>query len=720
MKQFRKQMNLQLDKMVATGKLFRANLTGDSLWKLYLASFDNDPIFRDPESSVHDCNHCNNFIRRYGNIVALDENLEIITLFGFIPEEEEFIPVTNALDKALKECKIKDVFFETFNSLNSLPYEVCKKTATSFKLGVDTNIKRYTPEEADLYGVVTPKKVYTFEHMSLQLPKDFVKMGKESIEKITSDYRDAKYVFKRGMDEISGDTLSLVEDLIKQGSLLDGTAHLDKVIAFKDLKIVYDKVPEKDKDNWCWINSYQLNIAKFKNTLIGVLCSELSEGMELNKACQNWNKRVDPVNYMKATAPITKKQIAEAKLFVETNGYEESFNRRVAVIEDIKASEILHLNSGDGKIAKLSVFDNVKSTSTRHKKSEFEGVEEIPIEKFMKDILPGCTSVEAFLKNNHENHMVTLTTSADNDSRPIFKWPNNYSWTFNGNLAGKSELAKKVESKGGRIDGVFRFTHSWNELEPNQSLMDLHVFMPGCKLPNQFTGGPTVMGRRVGWNQRSDTHSGGIQDVDYTAQAPKGYIPVENITFPTLSKMPEGVYTCMIHNWNYRGSGGKGKAEIEFNGNLYQYIYPATKNHEWVTIAEVTLKDGEFFIEHKLSTIDGFGESKEFYGLETNHFHKVNLVCLSPNYWGESEIGNKHYFFMLEGAKTPTSVRGFHNENLNSKLLKYRKVMEVLANTTMVEPDTKELSGLGFNSTVRDEVILRLKGSHKRVVKVKF
>ena len=46
--------------------------------------------------------------------------------------------------------------------------------------------------------------------------------------------------------------------------------------------------------------------------------------------------------------------------------------------------------------------------------------------------------------------------------------------------------------------------------------------------------------------------------------------------------------------------------------------------------------------------------------------------------------------------------------------------MEVLANTTMVESSSKELSGLGFNATVRDEVILRLKGSHKRVVKVKF
>ena len=77
--------------------------------------------------------------------------------------------------------------------------------------------------------------------------------------------------------------------------------------------------------------------------------------------------------------------------------------------------------------------------------------------------------------------------------------------------------------------------------------MDLHVFMPGCKVPSNG-GGPYVKGRRVGWNTRRDSLSEGVQDVDYTDQAPIDYIPIENITFPKLDKMPEGKYTCKIHN----------------------------------------------------------------------------------------------------------------------------------------------------------------------------
>ena len=46
--------------------------------------------------------------------------------------------------------------------------------------------------------------------------------------------------------------------------------------------------------------------------------------------------------------------------------------------------------------------------------------------------------------------------------------------------------------------------------------------------------------------------------------------------------------------------------------------------------------------------------------------------------------------------------------------------MEVLGAKLKVKSTKNQLSGVGFNATVHDEVILRLSGSHKRVIKVKF
>lgn len=701
MEKLNKLIQAQFDKMCQTGKLFRSKVSGQQLWELYISSFGNDPVFRDPESSVHNCNLCNNFIRRYGNIVAVDEEFNIMSMFD-IEAPDEFKASMKAMSDALKSSYIGEVFFETFIELNSLPYESCTKKNDKFKLGIDKNFKRYTKEEAEKYGVVKPDEIRTFNHFCIYLPKQFVDMSGRSVESLMGEYRDAKNVFQRAMEEIPLDTLNLVRDLINQDSLLDGKTHLYKIEQFIPLTQEYVTISSGAKDAWCWVKSYKLPFAKFKNELIGVLCSELAEGKELNDACQAWNKRVDPVNYMKATAPITKKQIEEAKKFVEENDYVESFNRRVATIDDIKASEILHLNVGKGDIPSVSIFDGVKSTSTRHKRSEFDGIEEVGIDKFMSDILPHCTSVEAFLTNNHSGNMVTLTTANNKESKPIFKWSNNYSWTFNGNLAGKSQIKEAVKTAGGKVDGVLRFSIMWSGDGIDNSDLDAH-----CTEPS---------GHDIYFGDKFSYRTGGVLDIDIIqplTQMPKS--AVENITYPELNKMENGVYRFYVHQFSERSSKGF-KAEIEFNGELYSYEYPRAVSGN-VVVATVTLKNGVFTIKHSLP--ESYA-SKDVYGLQTNEFHKVNLVCLSPNHWGDNNVGNKHYFFMLDGCKSPVSIRSFHNENLIPELAQHRKVLEVLGATSMIQSSDKQLSGLGFNATVRDELIVKLQGSFKRVIKIKF
>lgn len=712
MEKFNKLIQAKFLEMGKTGKLFRVALTGDEIWDMYLKAFpkEHDPKFRDPNSTEHNCNNCKNFIRRYGNIVAIDKDLNIITMFD-VDCEKEFESSARVMAGKISRTKIADVFFETYEELNSLPYESCSKTQSVFQLGLAKNIKRYTKEEAEKFGVVKANETKTFNHMHVFLAKEFVSMTGHSIDSIMGMYRDAKNVFQRGMEEISADTLKLVRDLINQGSLLNGDAHLSKIEQIIPFKEQYDSIDASKRDNWCWVTSYKLPYAKFKNELIGVLCSELSQGEELNKACLSWNKRVDPANYMKASAPITKKQIEEAKKFVEENGYAESFDRRCATVDDIKASEILHINSGNGKIKEVSVFDGVKATATRHKRSEFDKLEEVTIDKFMKDILPTCTSVEAFLANSHQNNMVTLTTSTGNGtSKPIFKWDNNYSWTFNGNLAGKSEIKQAVKDAGGRVDGVLRFSMIWNDGDGKDN-SDLDAW---CEQPNK---------ERIGFSQQFRKDHGNIKSscsgqLDLDNTNPGGKMAIENIYFSNLKQMKDGVYKFWVNQ--YRTEGSKGfKAEIEFDGEIYVYEHnQAIRTGTNVQVAEVTLKDGVFSVKHILAESET--SSKEIYGIETNQFHKVDLVCLSPNHWGNNKVGNKHYLFMLNGAKAPTSIRGFHNENLSGDLLAHRKVMEVLGSTTSVASADKQLSGLGFNATVRDELVVKLGGTHKRMVKIKF
>ena len=698
-----KMLQEQFMKMCATGRLFRSKVTGEQVWQAYMSGFGEDPIFRDPESSVHNCNQCKHFFHRYGNIVAIGEDNSIMTMFDG-ETTDEYRESFRLMSEMLRNASIEDIFVETFNYLHQAPYARCSKDDLAYALNLDHTVKRYTKEEAEKFGVVKPNETRTFAHFCVNVQCQFIHYGNNTVEAIQARFREDKKVFKRALDEIPADTLQLVIDLIDQGSLLNGDTHKYKVVEFLRLSKVYARLSEAEKDNWCWVKSYKYNLARFRNELIGTLCVELSEGKELNAACLDWNKRVDPANYMKATAPITQQMIDNAKAFIAENGYEDSFNRRCATMEDIKVSDILHANVGDGKVKPVSILDGLKPTATRHKRSEFDGVEVVSIDKFMKDILPGCTSVEVFLLNSHKNNFVTLTTPVNKDSKHIFKWPNNFGWTYNGNLAGKSEIKEAVKAAGGFVNAPFRFSIMWNEDGRSICDLDAHAIEPN--------GTEIYYGSFKG---RKTPVCGGMLDVDMIDPKQTG---VENIFWNEPERIKDGAYRFFIENFNSRHNSGA-KAEIAYGDEVFTYVV----DHEimgCVDIATVHIKNGSIdHIEQSKYLVDSNATSTEIYGLETNMFHKVNLVCLSPNHW-DGAFGNKHYFFMLEGAKAPESIRGFHNEFLIPELLEHRKVMEVLGATLKVESTDKQLSGIGFNATVRDELVLRLQGSHKRVIKVQF
>ena len=96
------------------------------------------------------------------------------------------------------------------------------------------------------------------------MPGEFVDQSGKSVESIMGSFRDSKNVLKRALDEIPLDTLELVRDLINQDSLLDGKAHLTKLLTMISIKSEYDKVEPSKRDNWCWTASYKNQFAKFK------------------------------------------------------------------------------------------------------------------------------------------------------------------------------------------------------------------------------------------------------------------------------------------------------------------------------------------------------------------------------------------------------------------------------------------------------------------------
>lgn len=657
--------------------IFEVAVDKDEMWNLYLDSFPEgtNEIYR--ERREHDCSCCRHFVKAVGNVVVIKNN-KVTTVWDFDTESTTYQTVVNALAEYIKSKAVTDLFKSQFAKIGALK---------TFENLADGTIK-------------------TWEHFYLELPDKFVNKTSRSIGDIQGSFRDTRNVFKRSLEEITEDSLLTVLELIASNSLYRGEEWKSVLEKFLAYKREYNTIPDADKNNYTWEQASIVGdvIGRIRNHSIGTLLINISEGMELDLAVRKYEQIVAPTNYKRPKAIFTKKMLEDAKNTITELGYMDSLARRYATLDDITVNNILFSNKDSAKrIAGVDdIFGEMEKDIAINPK-RFDRVEEISAEKFVTDVLPTVKEMEVLFENKHISNLVSLIAPVNKDSRTMFKWNNNFGWSYAGNLA--DSMKERVKAAGGKVDGVLRFSIQWNEDGRDNCDLDAH-----CIEPNRneiFFGN----------NKKPNKSSlGGQLDVDIVN--PNGKIAVENITWDSLSRMKNGTYKFFVYQ--YSGSVRNGfRAEVEFNGQIYSFDYnKPMRTGEKVSVAEVTLNNGEFTIK---SLIPSNMSSREMWGITTNQFVPVSVMMYSPNYWDEQQgIGNKHYFFMLKDCVNPETPNGFFNEYLKQELVQHKRVFEALGSKMRVEQTNDQLSGIGFSSTQRNELVVKVKGNTERVIKIKF
>ena len=657
--------------------IFTVDVDKDELWNTYLDSFPagTNNIYR--ERREHDCCCCRHFIKSIGNVVAIKDN-KIISLWDFEIDCTTYAPVVKALSNYIHSHVVSDIF---------LSREKFAGTDHNFELSDDGKSKQW-------------------DHFYLDIPEFLVQKDGDLINENKATYRDTRNVFKRSLDEITQEAVETILELISQNSLYKGEEWKAVLEKFLKYKKEYSKLttPE-DKDIYTWNKTKEagMSIGRIRNHSIGTLLVDISNNIDLDVAVGKFEAMVAPENYRRPKAIFTKRMLEDAKKTVTELGYMDSLKRRFATLDDITVNNILFSNRDVSKrIEGADIFDEMKNNIPVNTK-KFSKVEEVTIEDFVNNILPTAKSIEALVENKHKSNFVSLIAPEVKDSKTMFKWNNNFSWSYTGNIT--DSMKERVKAAGGKVDGDLRFSIQWNEDGTDNCDLDAH-----CKEADGFEICYSTAKKPYYSN------TGGQLDIDIIN--PYDEVAVENITWSDRKTMKDGKYIFFVNQFS--GSAKKGfRAEIEFDGQIFAFDYNnSMRTKENVMVAEVTLKNGIFSIKECLPSEQ---TSREVWGINTNQFIPVSVVMYSPNYWDEQiGVGNKHYFFMLKDCINSESPHGFYNEFLNNSLDKHKRVFEALGGKMSAEDTNDQLSGLGFSSTLRNELIVKVIGVTERVIKVKF
>ena len=659
--------------------LFEVAVDKDELWNLYLDSFPagTNEIYR--ERREHDCSCCRQFVKAIGNAVTIKDGV-VTTIWDFRTDDDIYQPVLDALSSYIKTHAVTDLYI-----------------SENKKIGCLEN-----------YEALEDGKIKEWSHFFLELQDKFVLVKRWSVGEFKGKHRDTRNVFKRSLDEITIDAVETILELITSNTLYKGEEWKAPLTEFLKYKKEYDQLTDETaKDLYAWEQSVKVGevIGRIRNHSIGTLLINVSEGMDLDLAVRKYEQIVAPSNYKRPKEIYTKRMLEDAKNTITELGYLDSLPRRFATLDDITVNNILFSNKDCAKRidGAIDIFGEMERAVVTNPK-KFSKVEEVPIDKFVSDILPTAREVELYLENGHASNMVSLIAPENKDAKTMFKWNNNFGWAYAGNMT--DSMKERVKAAGGKVDGDLRFSIQWNETGTDNSDLDAH-----CREPLPY-------GTHIYYGFNRSPRTKGWLDVDI--RWPRGNVAVENISWPDRRQMVPGTYQLFVNQYEARGTNNGFKAEVEFDGQIYQFEYnKPLKNKENVPVAEVTLSsDGQFSIKELLPSNVS---SKDIWNVKSNQFVPVSVVMYSPNYWDDQDgIGHRHYFFMLKDCVNPETPNGFYNEFLNNELIEHKRVFAALGSKMAVKPVDDQLSGVGFSATKRDEVIVKVKGNTERVMKIKF
>lgn len=644
---------------MSKGELYEVDAV--DLWSTYLAAFPEgtNPVFR--TRTEHDCSCCKNFIRNVAGVVGLAEDGSYVTIWGggdMNELPEPYLSVAARLDEVVRQLPIKGVFRTKMPSYGA---------GATRELLENGGVRTWN----HFHAVIAPK------HLA------------SDPEAVAGRLNTSAQVNERSLRELTMEAVDTVLELIQSDGLYRGAEHLVAVQAFVELKRRYDALQTaaaKSAFAWGTANGFG---SGFRNTVIGTLASDLSNGADLEDAVRMFESKVAPQNYKRPKAVVTQRMVDEALGTIRELGLEAAIERRHAKMSDVSVTDVIWVD-GSARSALRGGLDALLSEAVTaqaktHARAKLD-VQKINIDEFIDLVVPRVKSASVVLEPRHQRNLVSLTAPVDFDAYgatdTLFRWRGDLGWSYNGDVT--DSVRERVKAAGGDVDAPLRVSLAWY----NTDDLDLHAQTPNGE---------------VAWHNKM-----GVLDVDMNVSRPVRDA-VENLSW----RSPRGGhYSVFVHQYNRRERADVG-FEVQFHSpegtrsfSYDQEVYGS------IGVIEFDWRGGTIQnVRVSPSMREGPGQGSEFWGVKTGVPTLVKTLMLSPNHADpEAGHGAKHWFFVLDGCLNPDPVRGIYNEFLRPGLLAHKRVFELLGSKAKAPFSPDQMSGVGFTKGRDDSVLLEVRG----------
>ncbi len=381
---------------------------------------------------VHNCYTCRRFLTTYGALVTIDANGRTTPLL-WNPDEvpDLYRDSVKALARIVASSKVTGVFFS----------------------------------DAMTWG--TPV-TGPWTHMAVTPPKELVfgtdsslRTAEGTSAEKTQDYE----MLHRGLAEFPHELCVKAHSLLTNGQLTRSEKHVGMAKWLVDLHAARDAAkgqPAKNNVVWRATATAPAGFCHVRSGMIGTLLEDLASGMDFHVLQRRFNEKMDPLQYQRATAPLSEGNRAQAEKLIADLGVEKSLERRFAKIEDVTAiwkPDFLHIIKAGGIFGHLKTGDKVPATQV------LGPAVTMTWDKFLRTVIPDAVGI-AYHVPHYPKSYFGMVTAVHPDAPPILQWDlpekrNPVSWYFyvNGSLPQKWNLAAGTRVK---VTAICLQPSAWN------------------------------------------------------------------------------------------------------------------------------------------------------------------------------------------------------------------------------------------------------------------